>query len=109
MIDAKPYQRWQTTSSDGEQRDQIHTFPTISPHPPKDKGHDGVGLSFPRQILQKIQVEKVGTRRRRNTMKYYGNASNRPPKWADDGRLKQTMKTTTYDCMHFAAHSEAIQ
>ena len=76
MIDEKPHRRWWMNGSNGEQSDQIHTFPTISPHSAKDEGHDGVGLSFTRQILQKIQVEKVGTRRRRNTMKYYGIGCN---------------------------------
>ena len=88
MIDSKPHRRWWTAGSDGERNDRIHTFQTISPHSQKDEGHDGVGLSFTRQILQTIQVEKVGTRRRRKTRKYYGNACNRPPKWADDDRLK---------------------
>ena len=109
MIDAKPCQRWWTTSSDGEQSDRIHTFPTISPHSRKDEGHDGVGLIFTQQILQTIQMENVGTRRQRKTTKHYGKACNRPPKWVDDARLKRTLKTTTQDNMHFTAHSEAMR
>ena len=85
------------TGSDGERSDQIPTFPTVSPHSRKDGGHDGVGLSFMRQILQTIQVEKVGTRRRRKPTKHYGKACNRPPEWADNDRTDWTMKTTTED------------
>ena len=102
------YQRWWTTSSDGEQSGQTHTFPTVSLHSRKDERHDGVGVSFTRQILQTIKVEKVGTRRRQKR----GNITVKnvidPPKWADDDWPKRTMKTTTQDCVHFTAHSEAM-
>ena len=64
MIDPKPDRQWWTTGSDSEQSDRIHTFPTVSLHSRMDEGHDGVGLSFARQILQTIQVEKVRTRSR---------------------------------------------
>ena len=64
MIDAKPHRRWWTTGSGGERSDRYHTSPTVSLPSRKDEGHDGVGLSFTRQILPTIQVEKVGTRRR---------------------------------------------
>ena len=109
MMDEKPYRRWWTTGSNVEQSDQIHTFQTISLHSRKDEGHDGVGLSFTPLILQKIQVEKVGTRRLRTTAIYYGKVCNRPPKWADDDRTDWTMKTTAQDSMHFTAHAETMR
>ena len=97
MIGSKPHRQWWTTGSDGERSNPSHTFPTVSPPSRKDEGHDGVGLSFTRQILQTIQVEKVGTQKRRKMMKCYDKVCNRPPTWADDDRTDWTMKTTTED------------
>ena len=60
---------------------------------------------FYKRYRWKKYAHGVDEKRGNITVKYVID----PPKWADNDRLKRTMKTATQDCVHFAAHSEAIQ
>ena len=82
MIDEKSHRRWWAANSDLERRDWVHAFPTMSPHSQKGEGHNGVGLILTPQVLQKINIQKVGTQKRRKpafiTVKYVRNSEKGP-------------------------------
>ena len=101
MVDEKPNRRWCVANGIDKRGELIDAFPTISPHPRKDEGHDGPGLVLTRQVLQTIKMKKYVQNKRRKKTNDHGKVCKRVRKRADDDRTDWTMKTTTEDLMYF--------